>query len=137
MPIGTVAKLTGLKVATIRYYEEIGLVRSVSRTNSNRRTYDAGDVQRLEFVRHARELGFNLDAVRQLLALADMPEQPCAEADTIARAHLSQVEEKIARLVALQEELQAMIDHRAHGRVRECRVIEVVADHAKCIHERH
>lgn len=95
MPIGTVARLTRVKVPTIRYYEEIGLLPNPPRTDSNGRTYDAGDVRRLRFVRHARELDFDVDAIRQLLALAGLPEQPCAEADEIARARLLEVEGKI------------------------------------------
>lgn len=137
MPIGTVAKLTGVKVPTIRYYEEIGLLPAAPRTDSNRRTYDDSDVRRLKFIRHARELGFDLEAIRELLALAAMPEQPCADADIIARAHLGEIEGKITRLVALREELQAMIEQCTHGRVRECRVIEVVADHGECIYDQH
>lgn len=129
MPIGRVAELTGVKVPTIRYYEEIGLLPAPPRTDSNRRTYSAGDVSRLKFVRHARELGFDVDAIRQLLALAGLPEGPCEEADQIARARLSEVEGKIARLLALREELQGMIDNDNHGIIRECRVIEILAGH--------
>ncbi|MBX9934317.1 MAG: helix-turn-helix domain-containing protein [Methylobacterium sp.] len=137
MPIGRVAKLTGVKVPTIRYYEEIGLLPAPPRTDSNRRTYDDSDVRRLKFIRHARELGFDPEAIRELLALAAMPEQPCMDADTIARTHLAETEAKIARLIALREELQAMIERCTHGRVRECRVIEVLADHGECIYEQH
>lgn len=128
LSIGAAAKLTGIKVPTIRYYEEIGLLPAPPRTDSNRRTYSEEDVRRLKFVRHARELGFNLDAIRQLLALAGLPEEPCAEADGIARARLAEVENKIARLTALREELQAMIEQGTHGLIRECRIIEVLAN---------
>lgn len=129
MPIGRVADLTGVKVPTIRYYEEIGLLPAPPRTDSNRRTYSEADVRRLKFVRHARELGFDIDAIRQLLALAGLPEEPCEEADQIARSRLDEVEGKIARLSALRKELQEMIDNDNHGVIRECRVIEVLAGH--------
>lgn len=128
LPIGEVAELVGMKVATIRYYEEIGLLPHPLRTGSNRRTYNEDDVRRLKFVRHARALGFDIDAIRQLLALARSPEEPCADADEIARSHLREVEAKIARLTALREELWAMIEQGAHGIIRECRVIEVLAN---------
>ena len=128
LSIGAAAKRTGIKVATIRYYEEIGLLPAPPRTDSNRRTYSEEDVRRLKFVRHARELGFNLDAIRQLLALAGFPEEPCAEADEIARARLVEVEGKIARLTALRAELQGMIEQGTHGLIRECRIIEVLAN---------
>lgn len=133
LSIGAVANLTRIKVSTIRYYEEIGLLPAPPRTNSNRRTYSEEDVRRLKFVRHARELGFDLDAIRQLLTLAGLPEEPCAEADEIARTRLIEVEGKIARLIALQEELQAMIEQGAHGLIRECRVISVLADRDGCV----
>lgn len=126
VPIGRVAGLTGLKVPTIRYYEEIGLLPAPPRTDSNRRSYSDADVRRLKFVRYSRELGFDVDAVRQLLALAGVPDEPCAEADEIARTRLEEIEEKIARLVALRQELQEMILTGKHGIIRDCRVIEVL-----------
>ena len=127
LPIGRIAQLARIRVPTIRYYEEIGLIPIAPRTERNRRTYSEADVRRLRFIRHARELGFDLEAVRQLLALAGLPEDPCAEADQIAKAHLEEVEHKIARLKALRRELRAMIDSSAHGKIRECRVIEVLS----------
>ena len=137
MSIGTASKLAGVKVPTIRYYEGIGLLPAPPRTDGNRRTFDAADVQRLTFIRHARELGFDLDAIRRFLALAGRPEQPCAEADAIARAHLADIESRIARLVALRDELRAMVERGAHGHVAECRVLEVLDDHDECLSEVH
>lgn len=104
-----------------------GLVPAPPRTRTNRRTYSEGDLRRLKFVRHARELGLDIEAIRQLLALAGLPDEPCEEADQIARARLSEVECKIVRLRALRRELQGMVDSGNHGVVRECRVIEVLA----------
>ena len=135
--IGTASKLAGVKIPTIRYYEGVGLLPTPPRTIGNRRTFDAVDVQRLKFIRHARELGFGLDAIRRFLALAGTPEQPCAGADAIARAHLADIESRIARLAALRDELKAMVERGTHGRIAECRVIEVVADHNECLSETH
>lgn len=137
MVIGEVSKRTGVKVATIRYYEGIGMLPVPLRTEGNRRTYAQQDVQRLKFIRHARELGFDLDAIRQLLTLAGSPNAPCIGADAIARDHLANVEDRIARLTALRDELQAMVARCAHGQIAECRVIEVLADHAQCLSEAH
>lgn len=137
MSIGTASKLAGVKVPTIRYYEGIGLLPAPPRTDGNRRTFDAADVQRLTFIRHARELGFDLDAIRRFLVLAGRPEQPCAEADAIARAHLADIESRIARLVALRDELRAMVERGGHGHVAECRVLEVLDDHDECLSEVH
>ena len=129
MPIGTVSKLACVRVATIRYYEEIGLLPVPSRTDANRRSYDMADVRRLKFIRRARDLGFDLKAIRQLLTLADLPDQPCDEADAIARAHLMTVGEKIAQLTALRGELEAMVERGTHGKIAECQVIEVLANY--------
>ena len=83
---------------------------------------------RLAFIRHARELGFEVDAIRTLLSLQDDPDQPCARADEIAKARLAEVENRMKSLQALRKELQKMIEECACGRVGECRVIETLAD---------
>ena len=93
------------------------------------------DVQRLAFIRHARELGFPLDAVRELLSLSDDADRSCAAADAIARDHLVAVERRIARLTALKTELERMIEQCRGGSIADCHVIEVLADHshAHCV----
>jgi len=126
--IGDVARDTGVKVPTIRYYESIGLLPAPPRTHSNRRVYDEADRHRLAFIRHARELGFEVEAIRTLLSLQDRPEQSCESADAIARARLAEVDRRIASLTALRAELLRMLDHSAAGRVADCRVIETLAD---------
>lgn len=137
LPIGALSSETGVKVPTIRYYEEIGLLPAPDRTESNRRTYGLDAVRRLRFIRHARELGFEVEAIRQLLSLGSDPHQPCEDADRIARAHLADIEFKIARLTALRTEVQRMVAQCAHGEVKDCRVIEVLADHSLCVAEVH
>jgi DNA-binding transcriptional MerR regulator len=126
--IGELSRRTHVKVPTIRYYEQIGLLPSPPRTEGRQRRYGKATLERLAFIRHSRELGFDLDAVRALLSLQDNPDQSCAAADTIAKAHLAEVEARIARLTALREELRRMIEECACGRVAECRVIETLAD---------
>ena len=135
--IGRAARDTGVKAPTIRYYEEIGLLPSPPRTGSNRRQYGEDALARLRFIRHARELGFEVNAIRQLLELQDDPGQPCAAADSIARARLADVERRIRSLSALKRELKSMIEGCACGRVAQCRVIEVLADHGQCHSEVH
>lgn len=137
LSIGGLSRETDVKVPTIRFYEQIGLLPAASRTDSNRRTYEPGDVKRLRFIRHARELGFELDAIRQLLGLADHPERPCDEADAIAREHLAEIDNKVGRLVALRAEIQQMVDGCDQERIANCRVIEVLADHGECLHVAH
>ena len=93
-------------------------------------------MRRLNFIRHARELGFEVEAIRQLLDLTGLPDRSCGEVHEITRAHLEEVKDKIARLTALRDELEAMVscDHR---RISECRIIEVLADHGECLRDRH
>ncbi|QYO75559.1 MerR family transcriptional regulator [Devosia salina] len=132
--IGKVSEATGVKIPTIRYYEQIGLLPAPPRTEGNRRTYDRKDAERLTFIRHSRELGFEIDQIRTLLDLQDRPDQSCADADTIAKARLVEVKAKIASLTALQAELERMVDGCSHGRVETCKVIDILADHGKCRH---
>jgi DNA-binding transcriptional MerR regulator len=132
VPIGAAARHSGVKVPTIRYYEQIGLLPAAPRTQSNRRLYDARELRRLAFIRNARELGFDIEAIRALLALQDRPEQSCATADAIARQRLDEIEKRLASLTGLKTELERMIIECAHGKVAECRVIEALTDHDEC-----
>lgn len=134
MPIGEAAQQSGVKVPTIRYYEQIGLLTAPPRSEGNRRQYGAADLRRLAFIRHARELGFEVEAIRAMLALQDRPEQSCAAVDEIARARLVEIEQRIASLTALKSEFERMLASCAHGQIAECRVIEAVADHGLCRH---
>ena len=135
--IGHVARAASCKVQTIRYYEQIGLLLVAPRSEGNRRLYAQADIDRLMFIRHARELGFALDAIRDLLSLSDDPNQPCVAADAIARRQLDEVERRIARLGSLKTELMRMIDQCRGGRISDCRVIEVLSNHAHCMADDH
>ncbi len=135
--IGDLAKRTGVKVPTIRFYEDIGLLQKPVRTEGGQRRYGEEEVARLSFIRHARQLGFDVEDVRELLALSAEPERPCTEADEIVYRHLNEVENKIAQLSALREELKRMVCGKRHGRIGECNVIHVLADHSLCQHEEH
>ena len=126
--IGELARRTGVKVPTIRYYEQIGVLPSPPRTEGQQRRYDVGHAGRLNFVRHARELGFEVDAIRELLAMSANPNQSCAEVDEMARRHVAAIDRRIAHLSALRAELQRTIDECGRGRVCDCRVIETLAD---------
>ena len=129
LTIGKLGEAAGVKVPTIRYYEQIGLLPEPDRSAGNQRLYA---LDRLAFIRHARELGFPLDAIRDLLSLSDRPDQSCAAADVIARAQLAEVESRLARLTALKAELERMVVQCAGGRIADCRVIEVLGDHSLC-----
>jgi DNA-binding transcriptional MerR regulator len=130
LTIGQAARAAGCKVQTLRYYEALGLLPRPARTAGNQRVYGEEHLKRLAFIRHARELGFSLEAIRELLSLGGKPEQSCVQADAIAGAHLVEVERKIAALTSLRGELKRMVESCRRGRIAECRVIEVLADHS-------
>lgn len=126
--IGELARRTKVKVPTIRYYEQIGLLPSPPRTAGQQRRYEAHHAARLNFVRHARELGFEISTIRELLAISEKPEQSCADVDAIARRHIAEIDRRIASLTVLRDELQHTVNECQRGCVRECRVIETLAD---------
>jgi len=132
LTIGKLGEAAGVKVPTIRYYEQIGLLPEAERSSGNQRLYGRKAMERLAFIRHARDLGFTLEAIRDLLSLSDKPDQSCAAADAIARSQLVEVESRLARLTALKAELERMVLQCAGGKIADCRVIEVLGDHSLC-----
>lgn len=122
---------------TIRYDKQLGLMPEAPRSKGNRRLYGEPAVRRLAFIRHARELGFEVGAIRELIALSAKPQASCQAADEIALRHLADINSKIARLTALRSEVSRMTEECAHGCMAECRVIEVLADHGQRRHDRH
>lgn len=129
--IGDLASQSGTTVQTIRYYEQSGLMPAPPRTEGRQRRYAQVHLDRLKFIRHARGLGFPVDDIRELLRLSAHPDQPCDAADRIAAEQLAEVERKIVRLQALRKELKRMVAG-PHGALRDCRIIETLADHALC-----
>lgn len=130
--IGEAARQSGVKVTTIRFYEERGLLPAPPRSGGNQRLYSPREVARLRFIRHARDLGFGMEAIAGLLDLAAHPEAPCADADRLARDRLEEVRRKIAALRALEGELERMVAACEGGMASDCAVIESLADHAHC-----
>jgi Cu(I)-responsive transcriptional regulator len=126
MKIGELSAATGTKVETVRFYEKAGLLPLPARTNSNYRSYGKEHLQRLSFIRRARDLGFSLDDVRELLALADERDQPCGAVDRIASGHLAEVERKIADLELMRDELDRVIGSCRKGTVGDCQIIETL-----------
>ncbi len=132
LSIGALAKATDVKVTTIRFYEQIGLLPQPLRGSNDRRIYDEQTLSRLAFIKHARQLGFAVDAIRTLLQLSDNPDQSCEQANILAAEQLAAVDSKISRLQALRGELQRVVSAACQGRVSDCRVIEVLSDHNHC-----
>jgi DNA-binding transcriptional MerR regulator len=134
--IGALAKATGCSVATIRYYERIGLLPEADRSAGNQRRYGDEAAKRLRFARHTRELGFSLEEVAEILRLADSGAESCDRVHEIASARLAEVERKLSRLELLRGELKSMIACcRADAGLEECGILEILGDHRLCHHE--
>ena len=127
MKIGALAKATDTKVETVRYYENIGLLPPPARTTANYRDYGSDHLARLSFIRRARNLGFTLKALRELLELSDNEDQSCEAVDDIANRHLAEIDQKIDDLTTLRSELDRLIGACQHGTVGECKIIETLA----------
>jgi len=126
MRIGELAKITKTKTETIRFYEKEGLLPRAARTTANYRSYGKEHGERLSFIRRARDLGFRLDDVRELLTLADDRSQPCGAVDEITTRHLAQIDAKIADLGKMRAELGRMLSTCQQGTIDDCRIIETL-----------
>ena len=127
MKIGELAKVTGVNAETIRFYERIGLLPAPGRTEGNYRDFGPEDRDRLKFIRHARQLGFEIAEIRSLLGLADQPKENCGEVGRIATGHLTAVEDKIVMLERLRSELGRMISQCKGEQIADCRIMNSLA----------
>ncbi len=131
--IGQISKRTGVKVPTIRYYEQKGLLAAPERTEGNQRRYGSAELERLGFVKHARELGFSLQAISDLIELQEHPDRSCKEASDIASEQLKLVRTKIDRLKRLERELNRIsVGCSGDGVAEHCYVLTSLADHYLC-----
>lgn len=124
LTIGKVSELSGVHIETIRYYERVGLTPRADRTRNGRRAYNEHDAQRLAFIRHARNVGFDVEAIRSLLGLQQTPQATCSRASALAEAQLKQVEKKIAQLSLLRRELRRMIRSCRNGTIADCQIMD-------------
>ncbi|MEM5471287.1 helix-turn-helix domain-containing protein [Hoeflea sp. AS60] len=129
--IGELSKRTGVKIPTIRYYEQMGLIDAPERSEGNQRRYSKDGMKRLSFIRHSRELGFSIEDIKGLLELSQHPEKPCNNAHNIATRHLGDVRARIAKLRGLERELKRISGCDADT-IADCAVIETLADHSLC-----
>lgn len=124
MQIGDLAEKTGVSAKMIRHYESIGLVPAPARRGSGYRDYGREDVQRLHFVRRARDLGFSIAQIRELLRLWADRSRSSADVKVLALQHVNELE---AKAKALSEMAQALrhLAHSCHGDARpDCPIIE-------------
>lgn len=126
LTIGRLAKAAKVNLETVRYYERIGIMPAPDRTSGGHRSYATTHVQRLSFIRRARELGFGLDDIRALIELAEPGHRTCAEVEPIAAAHLATVQAKVSDLVRLEAVLKDAVTQCAGGTAALCPVIEVL-----------
>ncbi len=130
--IGELSRRTGVKVPTIRYYEQMRLMEAPERSDGNQRRYGKPELERLAFIRHARDLGLTIDSIRELIELSGHPDMPCADADRIAKEQLASVRERIARLRKLERELERIATCCTGETVGDCYVIRALSDHTLC-----
>lgn len=120
------AQRTGCNLETVRYYEKVGLLPPPPRTRAGYRNYDATHERRVRFILRARELGFALEEIRELLHLADEHDQPCADVRAVAAAHLDDVRAKISDLRRMERVLKGVIAQCGNGTQPECPLIETL-----------
>ena len=130
MKIGAIAKQTGLKIETIRFYEAEGLIEPPTRSGGNYRLYGQTHLDRLSFIKRSRDLGFTLDQVRDLLRLADNPRGSCEEVDSIVALHIDEIDHKLADLTALRSEVVRWGSDCEATTIAECKVIDALSSGA-------
>ncbi|MGH1484757.1 MAG: MerR family transcriptional regulator [Cellvibrionaceae bacterium] len=134
--IGELAKQTKVKIPTIRYYESIGLLAPAERTEGNQRRYTAEGLERLGFIKHARDLGFSVESILSLIELQEHPDRSCYAATKLAETQLYDVRAKIKQLSSLEQELARISTGcRGDGVSGECYVLASLADHKLCNRE--
>lgn len=128
MNIGRAAKISGVSPKMIRYYEQTGLIPKVARQDSGYRDYDDADVHRLRFIRRARDLGFTVEQIGELLGLWSDRSRASADVKAFALEHIERLKEKMAEIEAMVRTLESLADH-CHGDDRpECPIIEGLAE---------
>lgn len=132
LSIGAVSRQTNVKIPTIRYYEQLGLLPAPQRSSGNQRRFSGKELKQLVFIKHARDLGLPLDAIRDLIRLGDHPDRSCESANGIATRHLESVRRRISRLRRLEEDLARIATGCHAGNVSECYVLHSLADHSLC-----
>jgi MerR family copper efflux transcriptional regulator len=127
MNVGEAARRSGVSAKMIRYYESIGLIAPAKRTASGYRTYEPDEVHRLRFIKRARDLGFSLDSIGQLLGLWANRRRSSAKVKQIALEHIAELKDQIARAESMLNALQRLADS-CHGDEREtCPILDDLA----------
>jgi MerR family mercuric resistance operon transcriptional regulator len=126
MRIGALAKRSGCKIETVRYYEREGLLPTPPRTKAGYRTYTEKDLDRLGFIARGRALGFGLQEIRELIGLEENPQLSCADVDRIARHHREKVRLKIEQLTSLDRVLDQLLSECSGGERSQCQILRAL-----------
>lgn len=137
MQIGQAAAATGVSAKMIRHYESIGLIPAADRRDSNYRDYGAEDIHRLGFVRRARNLGFSIEQMRQLLALWGDRRRSSRDVKKLTLTHIGELDRKIADLAEMQATLAHLVECCDGGDRPDCPIIESLAGEAPRRHHHH
>ncbi|MGB7480957.1 MAG: Cu(I)-responsive transcriptional regulator [Burkholderiaceae bacterium] len=131
MNIGQAAAASGVTAKMIRYYESIGLIGPAARSDAGYRRYGDRDVQTLRFIKRSRDLGFSVARIQSLLALWSDRTRHSADVKQLARQYIGELEQDIAKLQSIRDELQRLTDC-CHGDERpDCPILEDLASHAE------
>lgn len=126
VPIGALARKTGVNIETIRYYERIGILAAPRRTGGGHRMYDDDQFKRLSFVRRTRHLGFSLDEIRTLLSLIDSQSYSCEDVRDITRRHLDAIRQRIKDLRRMEHVLDEIAAQCDGGQTPDCPIIDAL-----------
>ena len=124
--IGQLARRSGVKIETIRYYERVKMLIAPPRTASGRRVYDVANLRTLVFIRRSRELGFSLDEIRALLRLGGPEKATCREVREIAAQHLDDIRAKVDDLKKLERLLAKTVALCSGKTAPDCPVLDVL-----------
>jgi len=128
--IGEAARLTGLPAKTIRYYESIGLVAPAGRSEGGYRLYDTRAVRTLQFIHRARELGFSVAQVRELLALWQDRDRSSGDVKAVAQAHIAEIDRRMQELQAMRDTLGHLVDKCRGDHRPDCPILADLAGEA-------
>jgi MerR family copper efflux transcriptional regulator len=127
IPIGVAAQRSGVSAKMVRYYESLGLLSAVARTDSGYRQYGETELRQLRFIRRARDLGFSIEEITELLSLWSDQGRTSASVKQIAQQHMEALSSRIASLQAMQRSLQQLLHHCHGDKEPDCPILDALA----------
>ncbi len=124
--VGTAARLAGLSAKMLRYYESLGLLPGIARSEGGYRQYDEAQVQTLRFIQRSRAVGFSLEDIAELLALRQNPHRSSAQVRQLALRHAQALDQRIADMHAMRIQLQQLIDACAGDAHPDCAILDTL-----------